>query len=141
MRPALLLLCLSLIACRPAQPPQVDIQPPKITLPAAVRELTPAEAADWLAQTPDVTLMDMRMPEETTREGSIAGSKNYDYLQTKTFEELARQERQKPYLIYCTLGGRAQLTAIKLHELGFTRLTVLKGGINAWFTEGKPVVK
>lgn len=36
-----------------------------------------------------------------------------------------------PVLLYCRTGRRASLAAIKLHDLGYTRLYNL-GGLNGW---------
>jgi len=83
----------------------------------------------------------MRMPEEIAREGKIEGSKNYDFLQSKTLEQLNELDRLKPVFVYCALGGRAVKTAKQLHETGFTQIVVLKGGMDAWLKEGHPVVK
>jgi len=81
------------------------------------------------------------MPEELTREGRIEGSKNYDFLQSKTLEQLGTLDRQKPALIYCALGGRAAKVSVQMHEMGFAEIIVLQGGMNAWLKEGRPVIK
>ncbi|TDU72887.1 rhodanese-related sulfurtransferase [Prosthecobacter fusiformis] len=141
MRLLLPLLCLALFGCKPVPATQVETEPPSIALPAGVQELGPAEAAAWMAQTPDAFILDLRMPEEIEREGKLTGSQNYDYLQPATQEYLATLDRQKPVLVYCALGGRSKLAAVEMHRMGFTRLALLKGGLDAWLKEGRPVVK
>jgi rhodanese-related sulfurtransferase len=135
------LFCLSLASCEPAPIPTVETEPPTITLPTGIAELTPTQAAEWMSQNPNATLLDLRMHEEVTREGKLPGSRNYDYLQSNTLEKLGQLDHQKPYLLYCALGGRAKRAAVQMHQLGFTQIVVLKGGLNAWMTEGHPVAK
>ncbi|MCW0220205.1 MAG: rhodanese-like domain-containing protein [Prosthecobacter sp.] len=141
MRFLLPLLCLALASCEPAPITTVETAPPSITLPASIPELTPTQAAEWMSQNPSATLLDLRMPEEVTREGKLPGSQNYDYLQSTTLEKLGQLDHQKPYLLYCALGGRAKRAALQMNQLGFPQIVVLKGGLNAWMTEGHPVIK
>lgn len=141
MRRFLLLLTLSLAACKPAAPPVVATEPPAIILPASARELTPTEAAAWMAANPEALILDLRMPEEITREGKLPGSQNHDFLQDTTQEHLATLDRTRPCLLYCALGGRSAQTAVQMHHLGFTQIMILKGGLNAWLKEGRSVLK
>ncbi len=141
MRRLLLLLTLSLAACKPAAPPVVATEPPPVMLPASARELPPAEAAAWMAANPEALILDLRMPEEITREGKLPGSQNHDFLQDATQEYLATLDRARPCLLYCALGGRSTHTAVQMHHLGFTQIMILKGGLNAWLKEGRSVVK
>ncbi|MEN3940785.1 rhodanese-like domain-containing protein [Prosthecobacter sp. SYSU 5D2] len=130
-----------LIGCKPAPALRVDLEPPAVILPASVQEFSPAEAAAWMTENPGALILDARMAEEVTREGKLPGSQHHDYLKPTTQEYLATLDRQKPCLIYCALGGRSRRLAVQMHELGFTRLAVLKDGLNAWQTEGRAVVK
>ena len=137
----LLLSCLAFTGCERAAPPVVETTAPEVILPAEVKELTPTEATQWLSSHADAQIIDLRMPEERTRDGQIDGSKNYDYLQSVTVEQLAALDHQKPVFIYCTLGGRSSRTSVEMHRLGFQQIVVLKGGLNAWLNEKKPVLK
>lgn len=141
MRPLLYLLCLALLSCQPAVLPPVATEPPAVTLPASIKELTPAEAAAWMGQNPGALLLDLRMADEVTREGRLPGSRNHDYLQPATQEYIASLDRQAPILVYCALGGRSRHAAAEMHQLGFSQITLLKGGLNAWLAEGRSVVK
>ncbi len=47
--------------------------------------------------------------------------------------------RAEPLLLICKSGHRAQLAHRQLSALGFTQLTVLAGGMDAWKAAGKPV--
>ncbi|HEY1081554.1 MAG TPA: rhodanese-like domain-containing protein [Prosthecobacter sp.] len=130
-----------LTGCKPAPAPGALTEPPAVSLPAGISELSPAEATAWMAGKPDVTVIDTRMPEELEREGKMAGSLNLDYLQSGTLEHLKTRDKQKPYLVYCALGGRSRRLAVQMHDLGFSQVAVLKGGFQAWQKAGEPVVK
>lgn len=131
----ILLLCGSLMGCKPASSPEVATEPPAIVLPSAVHELTPAKAAEWIASHPDDLILDLRMEEEVTREGNIPRSNHRDYLQPATEEYIATLDRTKPVLLYCALGGRSRHMAVKLHTLGFKDISLIQGGFNAWAVE------
>jgi len=50
-------------------------------------------------------------------------------------------EKSNPLTLVCKSGRRAEQARQKLDRLGFTSLTVLPGGMDAWSAAGKPVVK
>lgn len=135
--------CLALlVGCNPAAPPSVESEPPVVTLPKEVKELAPAEAAEWLQSHPTALILDLRMPEERVREGKLAGSVGVDWLQSSASQTIERLDRSRPVLVYCALGGRSRLAAVEtLPSLGFPEIVVLKGGLEAWQAEGRPVQK
>ena len=47
--------------------------------------------------------------------------------------------KSRPLVVYCLTGGRAALAADSLQQLGFSRVSSLAGGINAWREAGLPV--
>lgn len=48
-------------------------------------------------------------------------------------------DKSKPLLVYCASGVRSGNAAQYLASVGFTNVQNLKGGLNAWKLEGKPV--
>ena len=141
MRLFLLSLSICLMACKPPSHTPAAVEPPAILLPASVQQLSPAETATWITTHPGALILDLRMPEEVTREGKLLASQNHDYLQPATAEYLAKLDRDKPYLLYCAIGGRSTRAAAQMQSQGFTQLSILKGGLNAWLTEGREVIK
>ncbi|MBB5040057.1 rhodanese-like domain-containing protein [Prosthecobacter dejongeii] len=129
------------MACKPPSIAPAAVEPPAVLLPDSVQPLTPAETATWITTHPGALILDLRMPEEVTREGKLTGSQNHDYLQPSTTEYLSKLDRRKPYLLYCAIGGRSTRAAVQMQNLGFTQLFILKGGLNAWLTEGREVIK
>jgi rhodanese-related sulfurtransferase len=133
---------LSITSCEPPVREPVRVDPPEVVLPDSYPLLSPEEAEHLIASSPGLTLIDVRSDGEAQKEGSIAHSHRYDYLHgEETFDELAKMNPTNPYLIYCAIGGRAKLTAQRLAKMGFTRVSILEGGINAWIAAGKPIEK
>ena len=52
-----------------------------------------------------------------------------------------RIDRGRPVFLLCRSGGRAAKAADKLHALGIKDVRVIEGGIMAWETAGKPVIR
>lgn len=142
-RPALLLAaaCGWLAACTPPPPPEARTEPPLVELPANVKELTPEAAAAYISAHPGLLILDVRESWELPKEGRLPASTHVDYLGPQFAEEINRLDPKRPCLVYCAIGGRAKLTAVELAKRGFTDLAVLKGGLDAWLTEGRPVEK
>ena len=49
--------------------------------------------------------------------------------------------KDKPIIVVCNAGISAQGVARQLFKAGFSKVSVLKGGIGAWNSAGLPVVK
>src|SRR5690606_24851481 len=127
------LLIALLPACDPPERPQVRTEPPPVNLPLTVQELSPDEAESLMAASAGLVILDVRSDGEAEKEGRIPGARMYDYLHgSDTVARLKELDRTQSYLIYCAIGGRAKLTAARMHEMGFTKLSLLKGGLNAW---------
>lgn len=51
-----------------------------------------------------------------------------------------RDARDEPWLVVCFSGGRAALATKTLNEMGFTHVTNLIGGMEAWKAAGYPMI-
>lgn len=49
--------------------------------------------------------------------------------------------RDASLLIYCRTSGRAALSAVQLHRLGYTDVVSLSGGYDQWNNERRPTEK
>lgn len=45
------------------------------------------------------------------------------------------------FLIYCRTSGRAALSAVQLHKIGYTNVVSMNGGFEAWNNEQRPTEK
>jgi rhodanese-related sulfurtransferase len=51
------------------------------------------------------------------------------------------KHKEQPIIVVCSAGLSAVKIANDLFKAGFTRVSVLKGGMNAWLSAGLPVSK
>jgi rhodanese-related sulfurtransferase len=59
--------------------------------------------------------------------------------ETFSLKSVAELDKNKPVLIYCTVGARSEEIGKRLKNEGFTRVYNLYGGIIHWVNEGRPV--
>lgn len=59
--------------------------------------------------------------------------------ETFNLNSVAKLDKNKPVLIYCTVGARSEKIGKILQKEGFTRVYNLYGGIVHWVNEGRPV--
>lgn len=127
---------LAQIAETTTPPPAKEAAPPAQAAPAAGL-LTQDQAAALIKDTKDLVLLDVRTGEEF-KTGCLAGATLIDFLGNDFAKQAAALDKTKPYLVYCALGGRSKRAAVKLRELGFTKVYDLSGGFNEWLKAGKP---
>ena len=101
---------------------------------AGVPEISVTEAAKLLQSAKPPRLIDVREPDEwdTAR---IAGA---ELLPLSQWPNLALQkvtDKSQPLLIQCHHGGRSARAAAWLLSQGFSDVTNLAGGIDAWSGE------
>lgn len=58
---------------------------------------------------------------------------------TFTLKNVATLDKNKPVLVYCTVGARSQTIGKKLKDAGFTEVYNLYGGLIEWANEEKPI--
>jgi rhodanese-related sulfurtransferase len=132
-----LILAVMLSSCREAPSPGPS-GPPAIILPAHYAWLSPDEAERLIQTSPDLGVLDVRDYEERADgRGWITGSIQIAWFtQQPKFAEL---DKEKPWLIYCEIGGRSELSAGMMADLGFKKVYLLRGGFVQWTTAGKAV--
>jgi len=94
-------------------------------------EMTPAEAQEWLTETPDACLVDCREPDEYAI-CRIPGSK---LIPLSTWSEDAVRklpDPSQPLIIHCHHGMRSQRAAEFLIARGYEDVRNLGGGIDQW---------
>jgi rhodanese-related sulfurtransferase len=105
---------------------------------------TPSEA-HAAAQAGQALLVDVRAGDVLARDGTIPGAIHH---QRTVIEWRAdpdcewRDDRiadlDAPLILFCSQGYASSLAAQTLRELGFTRVTDMDGGFDAWKEQGLP---
>lgn len=94
-----------------------------------VGEILPTELVKLLKQNPCFKILDVR-EEWELKMGSLP---NALPLQPKLLDEILTEwEKDTPVILYCHFGIRSLDAAAFLADRGFTKVSILKGGIDAW---------
>ena len=83
-------------------------------------------AARLLAKT-NLTVLDLRTPAEYAA-GHLDGARLIDYTSPHFAEDLARLDRERPYLVHCASGRRSTAALETFRQLGFKHVIHLDGG-------------
>jgi len=97
--------------------------------------IPPAVFAEKIKTVPNAQLLDVRTPEEFTKE-HIDNADNVNWNSADFVSQVAKYDKTKPVFVYCLSGGRSKQAAGKLEELGFTKIYELEGGIVKWNANG-----
>ena len=105
---------------------------------------TPSEA-HAAAQAGEALLVDIRAGDVLARDGAIPGAIHHQrtVLEWRADPECQwRDERiadlDAPLILVCSQGYASSLAAQTLRAMGFTRVTDLDGGFDAWKAQGLP---
>ncbi len=101
--------------------------------------VSPTEAT-LLVNREDALVLDIRSNDDFKR-GHITGARNIPQAQLSG--QLGKLENSKdtPIIVVCQAGMSAQGAAKQLLTAGFSRVSVLSGGMNKWSEASLPVVK
>lgn len=97
----------------------------------------------------EILLLDVRLPIEIERQGTIAGSvpvprqvvewwadPDSPYFRSEgVFGDFDRR-----VVTFCDGGGSGAFTAVALQELGYRNVATLEGGFYGWVGTGQPIV-
>ncbi len=82
-------------------------------------------------------LLDVRTPEEFAS-GHLAGSENIPYDQIPLHTD--RLQKARSVIVYCRVGGRAQIAAQLLLQAGITQVTCInQWGMQQWTDAQRPL--
>ena len=95
-----------------------------------MQTLSPSEFQALLAS--GATLLDVRMPEEVAI-ASLPGALNIPLMQLP--ERIGELNPQAPIAVLCHHGVRSEHASRFLEHNGFTQVSHLEGGIDAWSVE------
>ncbi len=93
------------------------------------KDISPAELDAMLTADESVFLLDVHIPEQTHIDGTDAFIP-YNELDSHLAE--LPQDKNTPIAVYCRSGSMSRTASDKLLELGYTDVSNLVGGIQAW---------
>ncbi len=95
-------------------------------------------AAELHSNPPDnLVVLDVRTQEEFDA-GHLEDATMLDFYRDDFADRLAELDPDEPYLLYCRSGNRSGQTLALMRSLGFTDVTEIDGGIDAWISAGLP---
>ena len=109
-----------------------------------IRNMSVDEVAREL-ETGSVTLVDIREPDEVTREGAIPGAVAAPRGMLEFWADPSSPYHRQEFdpgrrtILYCASGGRSALAVATLQSLGYSDIAHLDGGMKAWKEQGRPV--
>ena len=125
---AMLAANLTAFAARPAHAAEV-----------AVAHMNVRQAKQLIAALPDLQIIDVRTGGEY-RKGHLEGAVNINYYSPLFRRDIAKFDRDRPYLVHCKTGARSSRAVRIMGELGFTMIYHMDGGTDAWRAAGLPFV-
>ena len=115
---------------------------------AAVPAVSPDETQRWLQEDPRTLIVDVRDAADIAAGGRIPGALavsagmlpvRADQELPEDWREAQLQDRDRPIITHCVLGPVGSMSAKTLKDMGFTNVSYLEGGIEAWKQAGLPV--
>lgn len=108
---------------------------------SSIRVVEPEVALELVENPPDaLSVIDVRTPEEFNA-GHLADAVLIDIYQDDFTQQLDALDRNTPYVIYCRSGNRSEQARMIMTDLGFTDVTDIAGGFEAWQAAGYPTVE
>lgn len=107
---------------------------------SSIKAISPTELT-LLVNRENATIVDIRS-EDDFRKGHITDAKHLTQAQIDA-QTLAGLEKQKdaPIIVVCQAGISASKAAASLAKQGFTKVSILQGGMGTWTGASLPVVK
>jgi len=86
----------------------------------------------------DAFVLDVRSASEY-KEGHIGNAVNISSTEVASNMAKLPKDKEAPVLVYCLSGARSARVASTMAKNGYTNVSNLAGGINAWKAAGLPV--
>ncbi|MEO8108348.1 MAG: rhodanese-like domain-containing protein [Actinomycetes bacterium] len=88
----------------------------------------------------NAVILDVRTPDEFAA-GHLQGAININVESSDFDAKVAGLDESAETLVYCQTGNRSGVATDQMAELGFTDMSDLQGGIEAWAAAGESVVQ
>lgn len=114
---------------------------------ANVEGISPEDARQQLEQDSNALLVDVRDAGDIASTGMVSGGMNIslgmlpikaDLELPEDWREPGLQDRSRQVITTCQLGPNAAIGANLLKDMGFTNVTYMDGGMEAWKAAGLP---
>lgn len=103
------------------------------------RRIGPAQLTG-LINRDNALVVDLR-PVADFQKGHIAGARNVQLSQFDPEHKQLAPAKALPVVLVCKAGDSASSAAKRLRKAGFTHVSVLEGGVQAWQAADLPLVK
>lgn len=112
-----------------------------------VRAITPEVAYRHMQRDPSTLVIDVRDATDIATTGTIPGARTISLgsLTYKADQEVPEdwrdpvlKDRSRPIIVTCILGPLGAIAGKLLHDMGFTDICILEGGVQAWIKAGYP---
>jgi rhodanese-related sulfurtransferase len=123
--------------------PGYDENGHKIVNETHYKEVSVADAVQFLADHPDAIIIDARSPQEFAA-GHLPNAKNYNLTDDATYKDVLATitDKTKWYLVHSAVGHYRTVRALEYFEAnGFEHAVAIDGGFAAWKKAGQPIVK
>lgn len=111
---------------------------PYVSCLSQQRSANPQEFENGIKQE-NIQVLDVRTAAEYNS-GHIKNALQADWTnQVQFMDRVNYVDKERTVYIYCLAGGRSNAAAEWMRNNGFKKVVELKGGINAWKKENKPV--
>jgi len=74
-------------------------------------------------------------------QGHIVGAKNIPHTRLAQSQQELSKYKEKPIILTCEMGRQSGPSGMILRKMGFTRVYMLAGGVQAWRAAGLPLTK
>ena len=110
------------------------------SLTSSIKEVSTHDAT-LMINKEDAVVLDIRAQKEF-KAGHILGARQIkpEALRETNFNTL-ENSKDKPIIVVCVMGNQARGTANAMSKAGFSKVSVLKGGMNAWQSASLPISK
>lgn len=98
---------------------------------SSIKEVTPVEAEEIIANSKDTVIIDVREDEEVAN-GMIHDALHIPLQQIP--EKITNLNKEKEYILVCRSGGRSMKAALYMEEEGF-KVANMVGGMLEWTDE------
>ncbi len=105
-----------------------------------IKQVSPQELT-FMVNKDEGIVLDIRAEKEY-RTGHILDAKHITTEKVNNNDFAALEKlKDKPIIVVCAAGMTASKVAQQLYKAGFSKASLLKGGMNAWTGAGLPVAK